>query len=250
MGMEIIANPPRSALVVTPHPDDAEGGCGATMAKWIKESATQIVVALCTNGDKGTADRSMAPAALAEIREREQQDAADYLGVKEVVFLRHSDGTLEDTMQFRGEVVREIRRHRPEILFCIDPYRSKSHTHRDHRVSGQVALDAAYTYAWSYNHFPEQISQEGLQPHRVTAAYLWGTEDADVFIDVDGYIAMKSESLGRHASQMTRRTPAERLKRIKTSTANQGKKAGLAYAEGFRRINFHPNSLEWRLFNA
>ena len=250
MAMEIIPHPPRSALVVTPHPDDAEGGCGATMAKWIKESATQIVVALCTNGDKGTADRSMDPAALAAIREREQQDAADYLGVTEVVFLRHPDGALEDTMQFRGQVVREIRRHRPEILFCIDPYRNKSHTHRDHRVSGQVAIDAAYTYAWSYNQFPEQISQEGLQPHRVTAAYLWGTEAADVFIDVDGYIEMKSESLGRHASQMTRRTPEERLERIKSSTARQGEPVGLAHAEGFRRINFYPNSLEWRLFNA
>ncbi len=250
MAMEIITHPPRRALVVTPHPDDAEGGCGATMAKWIKESATQIVVALCTNGDKGTSDRSLEPAALAALRELEQQDAADYLGVKEVVFLRHPDGALEDTMQFRGEVVREIRRHRPEILFCIDPYRSKSHTHRDHRVSGQVAIDAAYTYAWSYNQFPEQISQEGLQPHRVTAAYLWGTEAADVFIDVDGYIGMKSESLGRHASQMTRRTPAERLERIQTGTARQGEAVGLAHAEGFRRINFHPHSLEWRLFNV
>ena len=250
MGMEIITDPPRRALVVTPHPDDAEGGCGATMAKWIKESATQIVVVLCTNGDKGTADRELAPAALAAIREQEQRNAAAYLGVKEVVFLRYPDGALEDTMQFRGEVTREIRRHRPEVLFCIDPYRIKSHTHRDHRVSGQVAIDAAYTYAWSYNQFPEQISQEGLQPHQVTAAYLWGTEDADVFVAVDAYVEMKAESLGRHASQMLRRTPEQRLARIKESTARQGAAVGLAHAEGFRRLAFKPNSLEWRLFNS
>ena len=250
MGMEIITHPPHSALVVTPHPDDAEGGCGATMAKWIKESAAQIVVVLCTNGDKGTADRAMSPSDLALIREQEQRDAAAYLGVKEVVFLRHPDGTLEDTVQFRGEVVREIRRHRPEVIFCIDPYRSTSHTHRDHRVSGQVAIDAAYTYAWSYNHFPEQITQEGLQPHRPQAALLWGTEDADVFVAVSDYLEMKAESLGRHASQMTRRTPAERLERIKTSTASQGEKAGLPHAEGFRRINFHPHSLASRLGNG
>lgn len=250
MGMEIITDPPRRALVVTPHPDDAEGGCGATMAKWVKESATQIVVALCTNGDKGTSDRAMAPAALAEIREQEQRNAAEYLGVKEVVFLRHPDGGLEDTMQFRGEVVREIRRHRPEVIFCIDPYRIKSHTHRDHRISGQVAIDAAYTYAWSYNQFPEQITAEGLQPHRVTAAYLWGTEDADVFVAVDDYIERKAESLGRHASQMLRRTPEQRLARIRESTARQGQAVGLTHAEGFRRLSFKPDSLEWRLFNS
>ena len=36
--MDVITEPPRSALVVTPHPDDAEGGCGATMAKWVREA--------------------------------------------------------------------------------------------------------------------------------------------------------------------------------------------------------------------
>ena len=95
--MEIITDPPRSALVVTPHPDDAEGGCGATMGKWIKEAGTEVVVLLCTNGDKGTSDREMSSAALAEIREAEQRNASASLGVKDVVFLAHPDGTLEDS---------------------------------------------------------------------------------------------------------------------------------------------------------
>ena len=71
--MEIITQPPSRALVVTPHPDDAEGGCGATMAKWIKESGTEIVVVMCTNGDKGTSDREMAPEQLAATRQQEQR---------------------------------------------------------------------------------------------------------------------------------------------------------------------------------
>ncbi len=245
--MEIITDPPKSALVVTPHPDDAEGGCGATMAKWIKEAGTEVVVVMCTNGDKGTSDREMSPKALAEIREQEQRNASAYLGVKDVVFLGHPDGALDDNMRFRGEVVREIRRHRPELIFCIDPYRVASHTHRDHRMSGQVALDAACTYAWSYHQFPEQLAEEGLQPHRVKEAYLWGTEGADVFIDVTGYLEMKAESLSRHVSQMRRRSPEQRLERVESGSARQGEKAGLAYAEGFRRIRFDLGSLDWRL---
>ena len=122
--MEIITDPPNRALIVTPHPDDAEGGCGGTMGKWVKESGTQIVVLMCTNGDKGTSDRDLDPDTLADIREIEQKNASNVLGVQEVVFLRYPDGTLEDTYRYRGEVVREIRRHRPEIIFGIDPYRS------------------------------------------------------------------------------------------------------------------------------
>ena len=119
--MEIITNPPRRVLAVTPHPDDCEGGCGGTLGKWIHESGTEAVIVLCTNGDKGTSDRKMSPARLATIREQEQQDAADLLGAKEVVFLSHPDGELEDTMLFRGQLVREIRRHKPDAVLCIDP---------------------------------------------------------------------------------------------------------------------------------
>lgn len=248
--MKIISDPPRRILVVTPHPDDAEGGCGATMAKWIKEAGTEAVVLMCTNGDKGTADRAISPAQLARIREQEQRDASRVLGVKEVVFLAYPDGTLENTLEFRGKVVREIRRHRPDIIFCIDPYRSISHTHRDHRMSGQVALDAAYSYAWSYLHFPGHIEEEGLRPHRVREAFLWGSESPDAFVDVDGYLELKADSLSAHASQMTRRTPEERLERIRTGTAKQGKKVGLAHAEGFRRIEFDLGSMAWLFLNS
>ena len=119
---------PRCALVVTPHPDDAEGGCGATMAKWIAESGTKVVILMCTNGNKGTGDRSFTPESLAATREVEQQNASNVLGVAEVVFLRYGDGELEDTHEYRGEVVRQIRKHKPEVVFGIDPYRVTSHT--------------------------------------------------------------------------------------------------------------------------
>lgn len=243
--MEIMTDPPRRMLVVTPHPDDAEGGCGGTMARWIAEAGTEVVVLMCTNGDKGTEDHIYTPATLAATREQEQLNASAVLGVKEVVFLRHPDGGLEDTLLFRSQVVREIRRHRPDIIFGIDPYRTTSHTHRDHRHSGQVAIDAAFSYAWSYLHFPEQIVEEGLLPHQVKEAYLWGSQEPDVFVDTSNYLDLKARSLLSHVSQFP--NPAGRAERVKTNAAEVGQKAGLAYAEGFRRIPFNIGSLEWRL---
>jgi LmbE family N-acetylglucosaminyl deacetylase len=246
--MEIIQTPPRRALVVIPHPDDGEGGCGGTIGRWIKEAGTYVVCVLCTNGDKGTSDRDMTPATLAAIREREQQEAAAVLGVQQVVLLSHPDGGVEDSQLFRGQLVREIRRHRPEVVFCIDPYRSVSHTHRDHRMTGQVALDAAFSYAWSYLHFPEQISQEGLTTHRVSEAYLWGSEAPDVFVDISNYVDLKAESLAKHASQF--RNSTDRAERVRQGAAHQGEAAGIPYAEGFRRIRFDPGSLAWRFLNS
>ena len=248
--MQLITEPARKALVVTPHPDDAEGGCGATMAKWIKESGSEFIVVMCTNGDKGTSDRELKPEDLAAIREKEQREASGVLGVKDVVFLAHPDGGLEDDLEFRGQVVRLIRQHQPDTIFCIDPYRSKSHTHRDHRMSGQVALDAAFTYAWSYLHFPEQISQEGLAPHRVEQALLWSSESPDSYVEVGDYLEMKAESLSRHVSQMRSRTPDGRMERIRRWSGETGEKAGVPYAEAFRRIQFGIGSLEWQILGG
>ena len=242
--MEIINEAPKRMMVVTPHPDDAEGGCGATMAKWVKESDTEVVVVLCTNGDKGTGDRNISSSELASIREVEQQSASDLLGVKHVVFLAHPDGGLENDRLFCGELVREIRKHRPEVIFCIDPYRSTTHTHRDHRMSGQTAIDASCTYAWSYLQFPEQIDGEGLLPHKVSQAFLWGSEYPDVFVDVEGYLENKADSLSAHVSQMTNNTHEERLERIRARTAVQGELVGLSNAEVFRRIEFNLDSMD------
>ena len=87
------------ALVVTPHPDDAEFGIAGTVARWAKEGK-DVVYAVCTNGDKGTSDVKMKPEILAKIREQEQLDAAKVLGVREVIFLRHPDQGLEDYVDF------------------------------------------------------------------------------------------------------------------------------------------------------
>ena len=91
---------PRSVLLVTPHQDDAEGGCGGSVGLWTKQGAKAVYV-LCTNGDKGSSDPAMTSPALAAIREKEQLNAAKVLGVESVVFLRHPDGELEDTLELR-----------------------------------------------------------------------------------------------------------------------------------------------------
>ncbi|MBM3943492.1 MAG: PIG-L family deacetylase [SAR202 cluster bacterium] len=246
--MEIITDPPQRALVVTPHPDDCEGGCGGTISRWVREAGTQVVVVLCTDGGKGTSDRRRSPPRLAALRAKEQLAASSVLGAVETVMLGHPDGGLEDGPLFRSQLVREIRRHRPEAIFCIDPYRTTTHTHRDHRMSGQVALDAAFTYAWSYLHFPEQIAQEGLQPHRVREAFLWGTESPDAYVDISNYLEAKADSLLSHVSQFP--DPQGRRARVGTAAAETGKAAGLPFAEGFRRIRFELDTAAWRYLHA
>ncbi len=233
---------PNRVLLVTPHPDDAEGGCGATVARWI-DGGAEVVYLLCTNGDKGTTDLEMTPPRLAQTREREQLEAARVLGVKDVVFLRHPDGALEDDRRFREEVVREIRRHRPDVVMCMDPFRLVSHSHRDHRISGQVTVDAVATYAWRPLYFPDHMADEGLHPHEVSHVYMWGSEAPDTFVDVSATVDRKIETLLKHASQMT--DPDRVRARVRESARRVARThgTGFEYAEAFRAMSFSRDPL-------
>ena len=225
---------PETVLVVTPHPDDAEGGAGGAIAKWTREGR-EVILVVCTNGDKGTSDPAVLPADLAKTREREQLDAAEVLGISEVVFLRFPDQNLEDSRELRLALSREIRKRRPGLVVAIDPSRPYIR-HRDHYMAGRVTLDAVFPYARDYWAFPELI-EEGLEPYKVPEVWLFRPEDPDVFIDITDTFAQKMEALDRHASQMS--TPREaRETRARARAAETGKALGEEgrLAEPFKRI--------------
>jgi LmbE family N-acetylglucosaminyl deacetylase len=222
-------------LVVTPHPDDAEGGAGGTIARWTKQGR-QVVLVVCTNGDKGTSDYTVKPADLARIREEEQRQAAAVLGIAEVVFLRFPDQGLEDCSEFREKLVRQIRTYRPETVVTIDPYR-RYLRHRDHAMCGRVTLDAIFPYARDHLSYPEHL-QEGLEPHKVREVYLWGAEEPDTFLDITETFTTKMEALYCHASQM-KRPQAEREADWRAYYAEIGKRVGVELAEPFKRLEIN-----------
>src|SRR5450759_2579253 len=81
------------ALCVVAHPDDIEFYCAGAVLLMTRHGAAVDFV-LATSGDKGARDEGKSRAKVARIREREQEMAADVLGVKHVVFLRHPDACL------------------------------------------------------------------------------------------------------------------------------------------------------------
>jgi LmbE family N-acetylglucosaminyl deacetylase len=223
---------PVQMLVVAPHPDDAEFGVAGTVARWTREGK-DVVYVVCTNGDKGTSDVNMKPQELAKIREQEQLAAAKVLGVREVVFLRHPDQGIEDTPEFRKELVRLIRKYQPETVVTADPYR-KYMWHRDHRITGQVVLDAIFPYARDYHAYPDLI-QEGLQPHKVREVLLWGTEDPNYRSDITGTFDIKLAALSCHKSQVGGFAPALE-ERLRERAKMMSKGEGYELAESFHRV--------------
>ena len=230
-----MADEPVRVLTVTAHPDDTEFGFGGTIARWADEGRL-IWYCIGTNGDKGTSDRSLTPPQLAAIRQKEQLAAAKTLGVQDVFFLGYPDGELEETREFLGKVVRVIRQVRPDIVITMNPYPvTRFVQHRDHRIAGQVAIDAVYPFARDHLHFPEHLA-EGLEPHKVGELYISGTESSDTVVDISGYIDRKIEALRCHRSQMQNADTPDFAERFKMNAARSGEPFGVSMAETFRRI--------------
>ena len=228
---------PKKVLVITPHPDDADFWCSGTIAKWLGDGATVRYV-LCTDGGKGSTDPNISSADLSKLREQEQADAVEALGVQELVLLHHPDGSLEDDDELRMELVRQIRQVQPDVGLCPEPYRKNLAWHRDHRIAGQVALDAGFPCARDHLHFVELWRDEGLEPHKTPTMLFWGTENADTTIDITESMDAKIKAVAAHKSQMDGRSLKEIEDFVRERAQGSEGGSGKEYVEAFRKVSF------------
>ncbi len=222
------------AMVVVAHADDAEWGCAGTVAKWCAEG-WEVVYVLCTDGSKGSEDPEMTSGRLVEIRKQEQLNAGKVLGLKDIVFLGYEDSMLEPTLELRRDIAREIRRHRPDVLICMNPVRSVDGEgylgHPDHFASGEAALSAVFPSSRDRLTFPELL-REGLEPHKVKEVWMMFHGDtADKFVDVSAYMDTAVDALKAHQTQVSEEDAEVDMRQWRNST---GKKVGFEFAEAFK----------------
>lgn len=221
----------RRALVVAAHPDDAEFTSGGTIAKLAREQ-WEVHYVVCTNGDKGSADPSTAPGALATRREGEQRAAAAVLGVADVLFLGHPDGTLAATPALVLELARAIRELRPERLLTWDPWR-RYQLHPDHRAAGLAALDAVLA-AGNPHYFAEQLDPR--RAYRLEEVYLFGTDQPNQWVDIGATFEQKMAAIAKHHSQIDNlRSVTEQMSQCNRQL---GASSAYTYAETFKLL--HP----------
>ena len=220
------------AMAIFAHPDDAEFGMAGTVAKWAK-AGVEFTYCMVTNGASGSQDPEMTRERLRDIRATEQSEAAKILGVRNVIFLEYEDGYLEPTIDVRRAVARQIRIHRPDVIFTMDPtmrYGGSYVNHPDHIAAAEVVLRSINPDASTRQMLPELWQKEHLEPHKPKALFLMAFGEPDTIVDVSAVVEVKVKALLAHRSQIT----ADSVDFIKGWMKNAGKKKGYAYAEGFK----------------
>jgi LmbE family N-acetylglucosaminyl deacetylase len=145
-------------LAVFAHPDDEVFCAGGTLAKYAASGAETTVVS-ATRGEAGQIrDAAIATrATLGRVREEELRAACRCLGVDDVRFLDHVDGTLASLE--RGPLVAEVA----GLLDLVQPDAvitfgaDGAYGHPDHIAIGEITTEAfaeRRTGALYHSHFP------------------------------------------------------------------------------------------------
>ena len=228
----------KKILCIAAHPDDNELTIAGTVAKWAREGR-EIVFALVSSGNAGSNDPNVKPQELVKLREQECWDAAQILGVQEIIFLRYQDGMLEPSLQLRRDLTRIIRRAQPDIVVCGDPtqrwYGRGYLNHPDHRAVASAALDAIFPSAETRYIFPELLA-EGLEPHKVKEVFIHGALPPDTWIDIGQTMETKCAALRAHASQIGAGEWVE--EQMRDWAEREGEGTGIKYSEAYRRMIF------------
>jgi LmbE family N-acetylglucosaminyl deacetylase len=230
---ELVTDVPSVALAVYAHPDDADVACGGTLTLWA-QAGCAVHLVVCTDGGRGTVDPLVTPTDLATVRAAELAESAKVVGLASVEVLGSADGELDERPGFRAELVGLIRSIRPDVVFGHDPtavfFGQDYFNHRDHRVAGWTLLDALSPSAVLPHYYPE-----AGPPHQVTTAYLAATLEPDVWIDISDVVDRKAAAVECHRSQIAGGEGWVATV-VRHRAEEEGRRAGVRYAEGFRRL--------------
>jgi LmbE family N-acetylglucosaminyl deacetylase len=227
---------PRRVLAIAAHPDDIEFGASGSIARWVKEGA-QVTYCIVTDGAAGSNTPDEDLKALVQTRQAEQCEAAEKVGVSDVIFLGYPDGALQPTIELRRDLTRVIRQIKPDRVIVQDPTTIFVETdyinHPDHRAAGEAAIYAVFPSAETRPIFPELLA-EGHEPHHVTELYLDMSLQPNTFVDISDTLEQKVAALLCHKSQVGE----EAGKSVREWAGESGKQVGVTFAEHFRVMRF------------
>ena len=231
--------PPFKILIVVAHPDDIEFGAAGSAAVWTAAGA-EVTYCIVTDGAAGSNETEVIYEHLVQRRQEEQRQAAELVGVKEIVFLGYADGTLQPTIELRRDLTRLVRQIRPDRVIIMDPTtvlvmqeNSDYINHPDHRAAGEAALYAVFPSAESRPIFPELL-EEGLEPHHVNELYLTMNTSPNIAVDISGVWEQKAQALLAHRSQLDESV----VDMVRQWDVETGKQVGVELAESFRVMRF------------
>ena len=210
----------RTAMVISPHADDAAAFCGATLAKFAGQG-WKIVMVRVTDDRRDSVGLTIEETVKRSTRE--MRKSAGHIGISEIVELGYETDSLADVslVKLRGCMVYMLRKYRPYAVFSFDPF-GLYENNMDHIRVAQ-AVDEAFWVSCFDLHHPEHF-QEGLKPFSVCERWYFARElqHPNHYEDVTDVVQKKVDALLCHQTAML-----NLLNQYKLQLETWGKKVGI-----------------------
>jgi bacillithiol biosynthesis deacetylase BshB1 len=213
------------------HPDDVELGCSGTIAKEISLGKKVGIIDL-TRGELGTRG-SVA------IRDSESALAASILGLHVRENLNMRDGFFINDEAHQLEIIKRIRKYRPEIVLC----NAIEDRHIDHAKGSKLVSDACFLSGLRKieTEYDGEV-QEAWRPKVVYHYIQWINLEPDFVVDITDFIEVKKQSILAYGSQFYTKDSKEPITPIATKnfldsvlfrSMDFGRIIGVEHAEGY-----------------
>ena len=177
-------------LAIGSHPDDVELSCSGTIAKEV-DRGKKVGILDLTRGELGTRGS-------AEIRDQEAKNAAEILGVVMRHNLEFSDAFFENNTSHKLEVIKIIRKYKPEIVLC----NAVEDRHIDHGKGARLVSDACFLSGLrKIETIMDGNKQAAWRPKHVFHYIQWKNLTPDFVVDISGYMDKKMDAVMAYRSQ-------------------------------------------------
>jgi LmbE family N-acetylglucosaminyl deacetylase len=190
----------KTAMIISPHADDAAAFCGATIAKFA-DQGWHIILVRVTDDRKDSVGLTVEETITKNTEEL--HNAAKILGVSEIVELGFETDMLADVPlgKLRERMVYLFRKYKPYAVFSFDPF-GLYENNQDH-VRVAQAVDEAFWVSCFDKHYPEHF-QEGLEPFSVCERWYFARQLPNVthYEEIAGTIERKINAVCAHREMM------------------------------------------------
>ena len=221
-------------LAIGVHPDDVELGCSGTLINEKRNGKVTGIIDL-TQGELGTRG-------TIETRYAEAAKAAGIIGVSVRENLKMRDGFFKNDETHQLQLIRAIRKYRPEIVIgnVLDD------RHPDHGRAGHLIADACFLAGLAkIETFDDNGNPQVKWRPKFVLHYLqdWYHEP-DLLVDISDSFEQRMESIKAYSTQFFTDPTGEEGPQTYISTPDfldaviararmLGKRIGVKYAEGF-----------------
>lgn len=232
----------KTALVISAHAADFVWRCGGAIALHA-EKGYEVTVLCLSFGERGESAKlwkqeGMTLDRVKQVRHEEAQNAAEALGVHDLVCLDMGDYPLDFSRENKIRIVDVIRDVQPAFMLShsqYDPYNT------DHMNTTQVALECRMiAQAWGHNPGEKVLGAPQLylfEPHQ-TEQMGW---KPDTFLDITPVWEKKRAAIEcmqgqEHLWDYYTRVAQQRANHFKRNSGGQSGGRDCKFAEGFQSI--------------